>query len=556
MAAYIPTFRPETLHTGVGVDVIFAVREGRKTVSYWYAGEMTELKHDNARVSAFIKFNDGSEDWHELNPEFYNAPEGIEPGRVIWPLYTGVPEWEKEECFPSTKPMQVDEAGPSGFSVAKRKATERDITKLVEEAVTEAMVPFVLRIDDLETSITELKLKMEEGVAGIQRPRLTGIFTHDDLTDYNRLSVAEKGKYYGDGRWQGVSDPFHEVKMCASYKLIDAEYACVSKEYDTDSRKYVSDGAAFASWAWYANEYIIKMTPRAAIGFLKDRSVCRSCAIQCFHGTSTLHAIGERGKLCGICKDKMVSFKAQEGVMPVCTDCTRLMNSEGNRERIVIKALGMISYRFDGTGITLRIRESNNGRIPDFVMVGTYSNPMVTKGKFFIVIERDQNQHSGYDRVDDKAKMVTQVAPFLRAETSRVFVIRYCPDGKWKDADGTDVGADIGEEARLVMVRNWVIWYISSLFSMNLKRLTTLYMFFDLDNRENLFEVGAESFGMTDKAPKGVVSEHQYSVEFSEVEKIIYAKAQRYVAVENVFRNITWSQTDRLSKELRDAMTG
>ena len=561
MARFMPTFRPEALKENAGFAAVFSVKEGRKTVSYWFAGRVAELKAQDTQpdtAAVFVKFNDGTEDWMELQAEFYNTPEEMEPGRIIWRLYDTVPTWEKEECFPMTKPgveveMQEDVAGPS-TSARRRKVPERDIDQMVAEAVEAAVGSFSLRLDSFEAALQEIRAKMEEGVATIQKPRMTGIFTQDDMGDYNRLSVAEKSKYYGDGRWQGVMDPFREIKMCASYKLLDAEFACVSKDLDVDEKKYVSNGAAFLSWSWYADEEVIKMTPANAIGFLKDRSVCKSCAIQCFHGTGRLHAVGERGKLCGICKDKMVNFKRQEGVMPVCTDCMRIMNSEGNRERIVVKALSMIPYRFDGSGITLRVKESNNGRIPDFVMAGTYSNAVVAKGKFFVIIERDQAQHRGYDRADDKAKMVTQVAPFLRAETARVFVIRYSPDGAWKDADGTNVGADIGEEARLVMVRNWVIWYISSLGTMNIKRLVTLYMFYDLNNLENLFEAGADSFGMTDKAPSGVMSEHQYSVEFGEVDNFIYAKTQRYVAVDRVFKNLVWSQGDRLSKDIRDAI--
>jgi hypothetical protein len=554
MARVIPTFRPDALKENAGFAAVFSVKEGRKTVSYWFAGRVEVLKGS----VVFVKFNDGTEDWMELDAEFYNTPEEMEPGRIIWRLYDTIPTWEKEECFPPTKPvmddeMEMDEAA-AGPSTRRRKAPERDIDKMVEEAVEAAVAvavgPFSLRLDNFEATLREMRAKMEEGVVTIQKPRMTGIFTHDDMGDYNRLSVAEKSKYYGDGRWQGIMDPFREIKMCASYKLLDGEFACVSKDLDVDEKKYVSNGAAFLSWSWYADEEVIKMTPATAIGFLKDRSVCKSCAIQCFHGTGRLHAVGERGKLCGICKDKMVNFKRQEGVMPVCTDCMRIMNCEGNRERIVVKALGMIPYRFDGCGITLRIKESNNGRIPDFVMAGTYSNAIVAKGKFFVIIERDQAQHRGYDRADDKSKMVTQVAPFLRAETARVFVIRYSPDGAWKDADGTNVGADIGEEARLVMMRNWVIWYISSLSTMNIKRLVTLYMFYDLNNLENLFEVGTDSFGMTDKAPSGVMSDHQYSVEFGEVDNFIYAKAQRYVAVDRVFKNLVWSQGDRF----RDAI--
>ena len=560
MARFMPTLRPDALKENVGFAAVFSVKEGRKTVSYWFAGRVDELKasaEQDTQASVFVKFNDGTEDWMELKAEFYNTPEEMEPGRIIWRLYDTVPTWEKEECFPTTKPvaveveMQEDVAGPS---TRRRKVPERDIDKMVAEAVEAAVEPFSLRLDNFEAALQEIRAKMAEGVETIQKPRMTGIFTQDDMGDYNRLSVTEKSKYYGDGRWQGISDPLRTIKMCASYKLLDAEFACVSKDFDVEEKKYVSNGAAFLSWSWYADEEVIKMTPANAIGFLKDRSVCKSCAIQCFHGTGRLHAISERGKLCGICKDKMVNFKRQEGVMPVCTDCMRIMNSEGNRERIVVKALAKIPYRFDGSGITLRIKESNNGRIPDFVMAGTYSNAIVAKGKFFVVIERDQAQHRGYDRVDDKAKMVTQVAPFLRAETARVFVIRYSPDGAWKDADGTNVGADIGEEARLVMMRNWVIWYISSLGTMNIKRLVTLYMFYDLNNLENLFEVGTDSFGMTDKAPSGVMSEHQYSVEFGEVDNIIYAKAQRYVAVDRVFKNLVWSQSDRLSKDIRDAI--
>ena len=575
----MPTLRPEALKENAGFAAVFSVKEGRKTVSYWFAGRVAELKASaelDTQASVFVKFNDGTEDWMELKAEFYNTPEEMEPGRIIWRLYDTVPTWEKEECFPATKPMEMHEedvAGPStagaGPSTAgpssssrRRKVPERDIDQMVAEAVEAAVEPFSLRLDSFEAALQEIRAKMAEGVETIQKTRMTGIFTHDDMGDYNRLSVAEKSKYYGDGRWQGISDPLRTIKMCASYKLLDYDFTCVSKEFDVDEKKYVSNGAAFLSWSWYADEEVIKMTPANAIGFLKDRSVCKACAIQCFHGTKRLHVIGERNKLCGICKDTMVSSsgknkkdkKDKEGVMPVCTDCNRIMNCEGNRERIVVKALAKIPYRFDGSGITLRIKESNNGRIPDFVMAGTYSNAIVTKGKFFVVIERDQAQHRGYDRADDRAKMVTQVAPFLRAETARVFVIRYSPDGAWKDADGTNIGADIGEEARLVMMRNWVIWYISSLGTMNIKRLVTLYMFYDLNNLENLFEVGTDSFGMTDKAPSGVMSEHQYSVEFGEVDNIIYAKTQRYVAVDRVFKNLVWSQSDRLSKDIRDAI--
>ena len=50
------------------------------------------------------------------------------------------------------------------------------------------------------------------------------------------------------------------------------------------------------------------------------------------------------------------------------------------------------------------------------------------------------------------------------------------------------------------------------------------------------------------------MSEHQYSVEFGEVDNFIYAKTQRYVAVDRVFKNLVWSQSDRLSKEIRDAI--
>jgi len=587
--AVIPSFQPGALKVGAGFAMIFTLETRRKKESYWFAGEIEELKIEAGMQWARIMFNDGTCDWHPLDNQYYNTPEEMLPGRIIWRLYTEVPLWEKEQCFIAKPvvdavvdadvdpvemgdvvgedPEEEDPAKASssgrkpGVSGRKRKAVgsgvgvgvgDGDIKKFVMEAIDEAIDPLKSKISELEEAVNELKHQANEGVSAVYRPRMTGIFTHEDMTDFNKISVAEKAKYLGNGKWQGISDPYRNVKMCASYKLIDAEYACVSKEYDSDNREYYSGSAAYVSWSWYLDAEVVTMTPKEIVTHLKDRSVCKSCAIQCFGGTSSLHQISERGKLCGICKDKLVSFQKQEGVIPECSECIRAMNSEGNRERIVVKAMQMIPKRFDTCGITLRIKESNNGRVPDFIMTGTYSNTKVVKGKFYIVIERDQDQHRGYDRDDELDKMVTQVAPLLKAETSRVFVIRYTPEGKWKDSDDNDVGADIKEGPRLVMVRNWVNWYIASLATTNLKRLITLYMFYDRNNTDNLFEVGSDSFGMTDKAPKGSISPHEFSVECCEVDNQIYAKAQRYVDVKDVFKDVEWKQGDKLSKAIRD----
>jgi hypothetical protein len=77
-------------------------------------------------------------------------------------------------------------------------------------------------------------------------------------------------------------------------------------------------------------------------------------------------------------------------------------------------------------------------------------------------------------------------------------------------------------------------------------------MFYDRNNTDNLFEVGSDSFGMTDKAPKGSISPHEFSVECCEVDNQIYAKAQRYVDVKDVFKDVEWKQGDKLSKAIRD----
>lgn len=551
----IPTFQQDFLKVGAGFAMIFTLENRRKKESYWFAGEVAELKVKDGVQLAMINFNDGTSDWHPLDSQYYNAPEEMLPGRIIWRLYTEVPSWEKEECFVA-KPMDTEDAEKApeeekrATSSHKRKYDAEDIKKLMDETIA----PLRSKVFELEEVINGLKNQANEGVAAVYRPRLTGIFTHEDMTDFNKITTAEKAKYLGGGKWQGISDPFRDVKMCASYKLLDAEYVCMSKEYDADNREYTSGSAAYVSWSWYVDPEVITMTPTEIVTYLKDRSVCKGCAIQCFGGTSSLHQISERGKLCGICKDKLVSFKKQEGVMPECSECIRAMNSEGNRERIIAKAMQMIPKRFDGHGITLRIKESNNGRVPDFIIAGTYSNAKVIKGKLYIVIERDQDQHRGYDKDDEKAKMVTQVATLLKAETSRVFVIRYTPEGKWKDSDGNDMGADIKEGPRLIMVRNWVNWYIAALATTNVKRLITLYMFYDKNNTDDLFEVGSDSFGMADRAPKGAISNHEFSVECGEVDNHIYSKAQRYVEVKEVFKSIEWNQADKLCKAIRDEM--
>ena len=554
----IPNFSATNLVAGAGIGIVFPV--GKKSWR-WYHGVVKKV-HPIAENTfwAAVEFHDGTEQgkvW-ELIPDNYNAIDAVEPNKVIWRLHDSVPIADYEELVLSkptgdgalSKPTG-DGAGPSAPSApapsAPAPSTQEDRFKAL---IAEALAPINTRLITLEKEVARVQ------AGATPAPRRTGIFTHDEMAAYNRLSPAQKAKYFGAGRWQGIIYPDDNRKMCASYKINDIDFACVTRKFDTDDQRYVSDAASFVSWAWYADADVIKMTPKELVVYLKDRSVCKTCANQCFGGSSTLHQIADRGKLCGICKATLVKFKVQDGVIPVCTECARIMAAEGSREKIVASALRMLPFRFDTFGITLRTKESSNGRFADFVMAGTYSNPSVVKGKFYVLIERDQDQHRGYDEDDERAKIIAQVAPLLRMESTRVIVIRYNPDGAYKDDHGNAIGADLAEVDRLVMLRNWVIWYIATINTINVKRLLSLYLWYNMDSSEGRFEAGTDGYGMTDKAPKGAVSDHEFSVEANEAEHETYSKTRMYVDVGVVFRNIKWSANDRLSAPIRQEMMG
>jgi hypothetical protein len=101
-----------------------------------------------------------------------------------------------------------------------------------------------------------------------------------------------------------------------------------------------------------------------------------------------------------------------------------------------------------------------------------------------------------------------------------------------------------------------VIWYIATINTINVKRLLSLYLWYNMDSSEGRFEAGTDGYGMTDKAPKGAVSDHEFSVEANEAEHETYSKTRMYVDVGVVFRNIKWSANDRLSAPIRQEMMG
>ena len=557
-------FDPALVVSGAPIGILFPVTQGKKDFYRWYVGTINEVMPTKTdHIWASVKFNDGSDAdkiW-VLDPQYYDRADAIKDDVVVWRIYESLPPVDFEDLQPTPAKKRKGATAPQApVPVTSQLTVER-----VQTMIKEALAPFENRLAQLEKTADQPQ----------PLHRITGIITHEDMADFNKITPAQKAKYLGEGKWQGINCPLRQIKMCAGYKIQDADYACATRSWDAEERLFFSDPAAYVSWSWYGTDEVLQLTSKDAVSFLKDRSVCKGCANQYFGGTSDLHQIGERGKVCGICKCALVNIRKQAGVMPVCTECTRMMNAENYRERIVTRALRMLAFRFPATDITVRTKESGQGRFADFILVGNYFNANIVtsssagsssstpalsnKGKFYIVIERDQDQHRSYDKADENAKMVTQVAPRLRIESSRVFVIRYCPEGAYKDASGNSMGSDLPEGNRLVMLRNWVIWYITMLSnnSSALKRLLTLYLWYDLDNTSAsaLFESNTDGFGITDKAPKGTRADHEFSIEFTEVESETFSKSQMFVNPSQVFKSYTASASDKLSKDIRQAMS-
>ena len=219
-----------------------------------------------------------------------------------------------------------------------------------------------------------------------------------------------------------------------------------------------------------------------------------NCALCMTRAPATSEAIAGCIVVCGACKGQVAAHGGQAGgddrtlvMRPISTRFPWLTFSWGaNRQAFFKKA------QFGG-GL------ENTVQGPDTF----FKESVLEKGIVaWVALEEDGNSHDSYDQEAEYKRMRACMDALLeKGSGDFVFMIRYVPTGPFNNALGDSKNPE--KALRLLIVRQWVTWFISQLVvggGVSLAKRTVLYLFYNYQHahiakarkavRRSEFEVG------------------------------------------------------------------
>jgi hypothetical protein len=294
-------------------------------------------------------------------------------------------------------------------------------------------------------------------------------------------------------------------------------------------------------WLFCRNEKIVSynvvltretryMEIEEAINHVSQHMICRACVRET-HNRYFIAGTTER--FCQICCTLPENKNGKKGVVDqqvsVCEGCmSRCMGDNLGFALEVLKGLFPLNkVAIDKKTFSF---ETKNVTPDNFV---TFKVPGID-AKFYIIIEVDGKQHDG-ETPDTEIKKMKTIKSAIKVidPLSKVFFIRYSPDGKFKNRLDQEVEQGLTRAQRIVVIRQWVIWYMATCIEMNgnVPEFILLYAWFNSSSAKisaSINEFGVDHVGKTYGYPSGGVWKY-YTVYPEEMRKQKKDKAWEFM---------------------------
>jgi hypothetical protein len=192
--------------------------------------------------------------------------------------------------------------------------------------------------------------------------------------------------------------------------------------------------------------------------------------------------LGRIASNCCICISARYSTHVNnmDGKYNMCSACSKGVSHTGNidSEECVYKCLSVVQTIFRET-VNIRKNYTVNGEKKRSIDI------LITSDDFSIFIEKDENQHKGYNIEQEHAKLKDQVGELLKSDDfskkKKVLVIRYNPNSAYKNVSDGYVSevSEYNSVERLIILRRWIMWYILNIGKM--RTCVVMYMWYNFD---------------------------------------------------------------------------
>jgi len=275
-------------------------------------------------------------------------------------------------------------------------------------------------------------------------------------------------------------------------------------EDDQKSSYFTYANATWVHMSHMGNPFIREKPGKEAVRILKKNyGMCGHC----ISGTDRDHYINvmKPCQSCCLCKKNSSGLKKDSIThVAICSDCMKVRNQDGGKYFIlpclkplltVFKGIHfrIIKERFVRDQSSLPGEDTNSRRYADQVL-------QFEKDGYIgiIIIERDENQHMERDKKDEKKKMIDQLSGIVLSALQlqknksmhkiKCWFIRYNPYGKYRvnsDREEQSDLRDYSEQMRLMMLREWIVWYIHNISQV--RHCMCSYMWYNYSHARRLY---------------------------------------------------------------------
>jgi hypothetical protein len=362
------------------------------------------------------------------------------------------------------------------------------------------------RMDDLENYVEELKesiksmnpvesdlKQMQERIYVLEakvKNLESGEAIANKYSQFAKLTVKQRQMFVA-GDMTGLSYPKYgrdksaNKIMCCNYKCVYNDDVCASRNTITfDQRQiYVSDEAKYLDLAYFSKNYIRELVPFDVSKKAKHYMICGKCREK--NTGNHFFELSRHGECCRMCVTARVSTSVNTiSGFAMCSACSIAIAHTGNidAESCVYKCLNVVAIIFRDIVkihrnhyITVTSDEGvNKSHVMDIYMYGC---------DFLIIIEKDENQHSGYNKENEHRKIKNQIRAVLSGDLQKqkkLLVVRYNPNVKYKEEEDGEFVQGYDSSERLIILRRWVMWFILNV--KEVRRCLVFYMWYNVDH--------------------------------------------------------------------------
>lgn len=474
----------------------------------------------------------GDHRWYHVKPTYFEKKKMDVEGDGDDPE---VPEEKKTVARPKKQQKVVAEVATKAAVApeeedGKKKDEEMALYRQMEEMRREIARlkehSEYREVDDIESPLPEYP--------GVRQPYHKQNFL---ALDKSVRAKFVKGK---DDGVSGIGDPnSNNRQMCSRYT--DVLMPCASRELEKVSLKsgevvdkFISKPATFIHMGLLGEAKIRNMAASTLNTYLRQHALCNACKPQ--GNACPMLDIVRKGQCCSICKIgyKMngAGLKDGQSAFEYCKPCYTAMGNSGNAMsdeliKFALAAIGKVFGRkLKNFSVVSNKPVTDVGgvtRTPDVYMeFECYGLSCI------VIVENDPNSHAKYKEADENEKMVEQVAPVLRkfldmgagaqqldAKRFRVLLVRLNSKGAYEK----EAGGEYDSIERVVIMRRWIIWWITHI--REVRNMIMMYMFYKKDLNRRLLWENSEYFASVYEAPKPAKESHlqdwAYALDYREI---------------------------------------